>query len=543
MTKTETIKSTIQFILGVAGLIILIRLDDWIKPETLRDTIHRGNSLEPASLDPNLTYSLAEANIQRDIFEGLTAEAANGAIIPGVAKTWKTSSDQLTWTFHLRKNAKWSNGDPVTAHDFVNGFRRAIDPKTKSSHGFLLRNIRNGDKILKSQEKNISTLGIKALDDYTLEIVLERPTSYFPDLLAHHVTYPFPQKLYDEYQDAWTKPENIICNGPYKLIQWIPHEHIRLVRNEYYWDQDSIKTSNIFYYPTESRSAELWDFFSNKLDTTESIPQDQIEWIQENLKESLRNTAYPGIVYYGFNMAIEPFKSNFKLRKALALSIDRKFIAENIVKLNAIPAYSWIPKGIGNYKPKDAFFASMTQSEREESAKKLFAEAGFSSASHLKLEILFNESDLSKKIAIAIAAMWKNVLGINVVLNHEPWEEYLKKTLEQKFQIAGIGGVAVLPTAKDFLERFMTDSAGENILSYSNSEFDRLVKAGINTDSIYEQNLFFSKAEKIFLQDLPAIPLYHSTTRHLVSPKIQGWIDNFMDVHPSRYLKIIPQKK
>ena len=437
-----------------------------------------------------------------------------------------------------------SNGAPVTAHDFVNGFRRAIDPKIKSPYGFLLKNIKNGDKILRGQEKNISTFGIQAIDDYTLEIVLERYTPYFPDLLAHHIAYPFPQKTYDDYQDAWTKPENIVCNGPYKLTQWIPHEHIKLVRNEYYWNQDSVKTPNIFYYPTENRSSELWDFFANKLDTTESIPENQIEWIQDNLKDSLRNTTYPGIVYYGFNMTIEPFKSNLKLRQALALAIDRNFITEKIIKLNAIPAYSWVPKGIGNYKPQDAFFASMTQNEREAYAKKLFAEAGFSSADHLKLEILFNENDLAKKTSIKISEMWRNVLGVNTVLRHETWKEYLNRIEKKEFQILRISGVAILPTAKDFLERFITDSSGiNNLAGYSNSEFDRLMNAGIKADSLYDQNLFFSQAEKIFLHDLPAIPLYHPTTRHLVSPKIQGWVDNFIDVHPSRYLKIISQKK
>lgn len=271
--------------------------------------------------------------------------------------------------FLLRKDSKWSNGDPVTAKDFVSAFKRVIDPKTGAPFAVFLKPILNADKILKGEEKDLSKLGVKEIDEYTLEIELVSPVHHLLSILAHHTTYPFHEKTYEQHKAKWTTPSNIVCNGPYKLIEHVPQSHIKLVKNDQYWDKKNVKTSNIMYYPTEDSHAELKKFINSEIHTTQTIPQDQIEWVEQNMKGSFRSTPYPGVVFYGFNMTTDPFKSNGKLRQALALSIDRTVLTEKIAKLGATPAYSWIPKGMGIYKPQEAFFASMTQEEREKKQK------------------------------------------------------------------------------------------------------------------------------------------------------------------------------
>jgi oligopeptide transport system substrate-binding protein len=525
-------------ILGLIGLLLIILFFSGVfkaHDAFPTDTIHRGNSTEPIYLDPHLSSSLNESNIQRDLFEGLTAESAAGNIIPGVAERWEISEDQLKWTFFLRKDAKWSNGEPLTAHDFVNGFRRAVDPTTASSFGFLLKPLVWGEKILSGEEKDLTKLGVVAIDDYTLEIELEFPVHHLLTILAHHTTYPFPQKVYEAHKAKWTDPENIISNGPYRLADWVRQTHIKLIKNDHYWDKKNVKTQNIVYYPTEDSHAELKRFIASEIHTTETIPYDQIEWIEQNMQGSLRSTAYPGIVFYAFNMTIEPFKSNLKLRQALALAIDRNLITEKIAKLGAKPAYSWIPKGVGTYKPQDAFFSTLKQEEREAKAKDLFLESGFTLEAPLKIEILLSNSAIEKNLATAIAGMWKKVLNIDVVLHDEEWKTYVANRGEKKFQVIHLNGVADFPVPSAFLEIFLSE---KNTAGYSNTEFDQLVQTGIAEHSMEEQNKLFAEAERRFLSDLPVIPLYYPTKKHLVNTHIQGWLDNFSDIHPSKYLSI-----
>ncbi len=525
-------------IFGLIGLLVVILFISGViktfdNPD--KDIIHRGNSIEPQSIDPHLSQTLNEANIQRDIFEGLTAEAANGTIIPGVALRWETSKDQLRWTFFLRKDAKWSNGDTVVAKDFVNAFKRVADPKTGAPFAAFLKPIVNADKILKGEEKDLSKLGIREIDEHTLEIELVSPIHHLLTILAHHTTYPFHEKTYEQHKAKWTTPSNIVCNGPYKLSEHIPQSHIKLIKNDQYWDKKNVKTSTIMYYPTEDSHAELKKFINSEIHTTETIPQDQIEWVEQNMKGSFRKTPYPGVVFYGFNMTSEPFKSNEKLRQALALSIDRTILTEKIAKLGATPAYSWIPKGMGSYKPQEVFFSSMTQDEREKKAKELFMESGLSPENPPKIEILLKNNNSEKSLAVAISGMWKKVLNIETTLHEEEWKVYANNRSEKKFQIIHLDGVADFPNSGALLGLFVSN---QNTVGYSNPEFDILIEQALSAQSIEEQDKAFEKAETLFLVDLPVIPLYHSTKRHLVNTDVQGWIDNFMDVHPSRYLFI-----
>jgi oligopeptide transport system substrate-binding protein len=358
---------------------------------------------------------------------------------------------------------------------------------------------------------------------------------YLLNILAHHTTYPFPQKIYEQYKAKWTSPSNIICNGPYKLVEHIAQSHIKLVKNDQYWDKKNVKTSTIMYYPTEDSHAELKKFIASEIHTTETIPQDQIEWVEQNMKGSFHSTPYPGVVFYAFNMTVEPFKSNEKLRQALALAIDRSVITDKIAKLGATPAYSWIPKGMGTYKPQDASFASLTQEDREKRAKELFMESGLSPENPPKVEILLKNNNSEKSLAVAIAGMWKKVLNVDAVLHEEEWKVYASNRAEKKFQIIHLDGVADFPVAESLLEIFLSE---QNTAGYSNPEFDLLVKEAIAAVSTQEQDKAFAKAESMFLTDLPVIPLYHPTKRHLVNPIVQGWIDNFVDIHPSRYLFI-----
>lgn len=499
------------------------------------DTLYRGNGAEPATLDVHKSSGVPEANIQRDLFEGLVTEAADGSLQPGVAERWDISDDGLLYTFHLRQDSKWSNGEMVTADDFVYAFQRALKPETASDYAFILWAVAGAEALSKG-EGSVDDLGIQASDKHTLAITLAAPTPYFLELLTHHMAYPVPKAVIEKEGKRWTRPGKMVSNGAYQLAEWQPQSHIKLAKNPHYRRAADIALDEVVYLPTEDKSSELKRFRAGELHITDTVPVDQIAWVKENLAAAYRNTPYIGTYYYAFNLAKPPFKDKPKLRRALALALDRSILTEKISRAGESPAYGWLPPGVTAYGQQLMPEASASQKERRTRAQELYAEAGYSKANPLEIELLYNTSDNHKKLAIAVAAMWKQVLGVKTKLRNEEWKVYLSSRKQGDFQIVRAGWIGDYNDANTFLSLFKSDVGEMNTPAYHSDVYDKAVKAAESEQDKQKRAALLQAAERQLLDDMPVIPVYHYNSQHLVDPKLKGWVDNVMDVHPSQYL-------
>ena len=505
-----------------------------------KNTLQRGNGAEPETLDVHKSSGVPAANIQRDLFEGLVAEAADGSIVPGVAESWTLSKDGKVYTFRLRRNAKWSNGDPVTARDFVFALKRGVDPAVGSSYAFILWPIANAEAITKGKVKELDSLGVEAVDAQTLKITLKAPTPYFIGMLTHHQAYPVHRKTLQKHGDKWTRAGNLVSNGAYRLAEWVPQSHVRLERNPHYWDASNVRIEAVVYHPTEDRGTELKRYRGRELDVTADVPIDQIEWVEKNLGDQFHNTAYLGTYYYALNLTKAPFRHRPGLRNALALAIDREILTGKVTKGGEIPAYAWVPPGVNQYTGSKVPWAGLSKAERLARAKKLYAEAGYSKDKPLKVQILYNTSDNHKRIAIAIAGMWKQALGVQTELFNQEWKVYLTTRKAKQFEVLRAGWIGDYNDANTFLELLKGDVGTINPAGYANAEYDALMRKAEKETDLKVRAGLMQKAESILLKDLPIIPIYHYTTQHLVSPRVKGWTDNVMDVHPTRHLSLAP---
>lgn len=498
---------------------------------------HRGNGAEPGSLDPQLAAGVPAANILRDLFEGLTAEQADGTIIPGQAESWRISADGTRYLFKIRDDARWSNGDPVTAADFVYAWQRGVAPATGSEYSFLLFPIKNAQALSSGTITDLDQLGAKALDDKTLEVELEGPVPYLLGMLTHNVASPVHRATVEAGGAQWTRPENIVSNGAFKLVEWRPQSRIVLKKSDHYWDKAGVKLDKVVFYPTESTASELKCYRAGELDITETVPLDQIKWIRDNLSDEFQVSNYLGTYYYGFNLTRPPF-DNAKVRKALSLAINRDILTSKIVTAGEVPAYSFVVPGVNGYDSVWAEFKDMSQAERDAQAWHLYSAAGYSRDKPLEFELLYNTSEQHKKIAIAIASMWKKALGVKVKLVNQEWKVYLKtrkkKDMMQSFRASWVGDYNDPNT---FLELWLSGS-GLNHTGFSHPEFDRLMKEATLEQDSGKRTQLLAKAEQIFLEADAVAPIYHYVTKRMVKPHVKGWQGNVMDHVRSQYITI-----
>ena len=504
----------------------------------LAQTLHRGNGAEPETLDPAKSTGVPESHLQRDLFEGLIAEAADGRLIPGVAEKWTVSADGLAYTFTLRANAKWSDGNPVTAQDFVYSYRRLLDPATASKYAFMMWPLKNGEKVSKGEIKDVAQVGAEAVDATTLKLTLEQPTPYLLGLLAHHAAYPVSKKAIDAAGDRWTRPGNLIGNGAYKLAEWTPQSHIKLVKSDTFHDAANVAIKEAMFYPTEDIGAELKRYRAGELDLTYQIPPDQIAFVKANLPAETKIAPYFGTYYYALNLTAEPFKSNVKLRHALSLAIDRDILVEKVTTAGEVPAYGWVPPNTANYSNVVPATQKMTQAERDAMAKKLMAEAGYGPGKPLEVEILYNTSDLHKRIAIAVSAMWDEKLGVKAKQVNAEWKVYLNAGAEKKFQVRRAGWIGDYNDAWSFLELLKGDVGKQNPSGYANARYDELMRKSTTLTDLGERAKVMAEAETIMLDEMPLIPIYHSVSKGMVKPYVQGWQTNVSDVHPTRWMSL-----
>jgi oligopeptide transport system substrate-binding protein len=499
--------------------------------------LKRGNSAEPESLDPHRSTGIPEYFIQIDLFEGLVHSGPDGQLRPGVAESWTVSDDGQTYRFKLRPDAVWSDGTPLTAQDFVWSWQRLLDPATASNYAFILWPVRNAEAVTKGEMPK-DQLAVQAVDEHTLEVALKSPTPYFLQMLMHHAAFPVPRHVIEKAGNDWTRPGNIATNGAYMLQEWVPQGHIKAVRNPKFRDAASVAIDTVFFYPIEDYATELKQFRAGDLDVTFEVPQDQIPWLEQNMARQFHNTPYFGTYYYAINVTKQPYHDSVKLRQALGMAIDRDILMKSITRGGELPAYGWVPPGVPGNTQQQTDWAGLDQKQRVEQARRLYAEAGFSRDKPLKLEILYNTNDNHKKIAIAIAGMWKQALGVETSLRNEEWKVYLESRNKKRFDVLRAAWIGDYVDPYSFLELLRGDIGEQNPAGYSNPEYDALAdKAARETDP-QKRFALLAQAEKAMLADLPIIPIYFYTTQHMVADHVKGWQDNLMDWHPTRYLSV-----
>ncbi|MCC5795120.1 MAG: peptide ABC transporter substrate-binding protein [Chromatiales bacterium] len=502
-----------------------------------RQVFRRGNGAEPETLDPHRATSVTAGNIARDLFEGLTEMTPDGSVKPAAAESWTISEDSLVYTFRLRSGARWSNGDPVTAGDWLFSLRRAVDPATLSDYAAILYPI-EGARAIVAGEAAPDTLGVQALDEQTLEIRLAAPTPYFLGLLTHSMSYPVHPPSVERHGERYARAGNLVSNGAYQLTEWVVQSHIRAVRNPYYWNDAETVINEVWYYPIDNQDAELRRYRTGELDMTEKVSSRQVDWIQRNLADEFVISPYFGTYYYGLNVTRAPFQGNRELRLALSMAIDRDVITERISGTGEIPAYSWVPP-IPGYTQQLPEWAGWTQAEREAEARRLFEQSGHAAESPLVLELIYNTDDNHRRLATAIASMWQEVLGVETRLSNQEWKVFLQTRRERRqTQVFRSGWIGDYLDAFTFTE-LLHSTYGLNDTGYASERYDELVDTAALEADPARRRALLEEAERVLIDDHPIIPLYFYVTARLVKPWVGGYVPNIMDQHYTKNLYIL----
>ena len=501
-------------------------------------TYVRANEGDPETLDQHKTSTVIEARVLRDLYEGLVVYDASGKVIPGVAESWSVSDDGTVYTFTLRGDAKWSNGDPVVAGDFVFSLQRIMTPDTGAKYANILYPIKNAEAINKG-EVEPAELGVKAVDDQTLEVTLEAPTPFFLELLTHQTGLPVHPASVEEYGSDFVLPENMVSNGAYTLVSFQPNDKIVAEKNENFHDAANVQIDRIEYLSIEDRATCVRRFEAGEVLSCEDLPTEQIKSLKERLGDQVHIAPYLGTYYYALNMKREAL-SDSRVRQALAMAIDREFLGEEIWAGAMLPAYSLVPPGIGNYEGggSEAEWAGMSPLDREDEALELMKAAGYGPENPLTLEISYNNSENHKNTATAIADMWKP-LGVTVEFNVRDISAHYAMLRDDKdFDVARAGWIGDYSDPQNFLFLVESDNPGFNYAQYDNPDYDGLLdQAAAETDLVKRAELL-RQAEAIFMEDMPFIPLLFYSSLALVSPKLEGWEDNIQHVHGTRFLNI-----
>jgi oligopeptide transport system substrate-binding protein len=503
-------------------------------------TLHVGNMTEPNDLDPHICDSDMTFNIILSLYEGLTQyHPKTNEPVPAVAEGWETSSDNLTWTFHLRKNAKWSNGDPVTAADFVFSFQRILSPALGAQYAQTLYPLKNAAAYNTGKITDREQIGARAIDDHTLELTLEHPVPYLPAVLCHTAWYPVHRATiekfgkFDQRGLTWTRPGNLVSNGYFTLVDWKPSQMVRVAKSQTYWDRDNVKLNEVIFYPIESEDAEERAFRSGQLHVTTRVPASKIAVYRKERPEVLHDEPVLSTYFYSFNINRPPLGDQ-RIRRALSLAIDRNVITKFILRGGQQPAGHFTPPGTAGFTSRTSSLTNIPE------AKKLLSEAGYPDGKGLpRLEILYNNSETHRAIAEAIQQMWKKNLGITVGLYNQEGKVWSDSMRQQNYQIArtGWGGDYIDPSS--FLEIMLSDS-GNNHTGWKSAEYDRLIFEAKNTADQAKRYELFQRCEEILQQETPIAPIYFYVRNVLRLPEVKGWYSAPLDHHPLKGVSLEP---
>ncbi|HHQ6574245.1 TPA: ABC transporter substrate-binding protein [Serratia fonticola] len=480
------------------------------------------NGSEVASLDPHKVEGTPESNIILNLLEGLVSTDANGHLAPAVAESWE-NTDYQTWTFHLRPGAVWSDGSPVTAQDFVYSWQRLADPKTGSPYASYLQyaRIENIDAIL-AGKKPPESLGVSAIDDKTLKVTLSEPVPYFVSMLSHTSMKPVKQAVVEKFGDKWTLPQNYVGNGAYRLSEWVVNERIVLERNPSYWNNSKTVIEQATFLPLSSEVSDINRYRSGEIDITNSaIPPNLYAKMKREIPEQLHVNPYLCTFYYEINNLRAQFTDE-RVRAAVKLTLDRDIIANKIMGQGQIPAYSFTPTFTegGNFSQPE--WAGWTQEKRNEEAKKLLAQAGFTAEKPLKFTLLYNTSDQNKQQAIAAASMWKKNLGAQVTLQNQEWKTSLQSRHEGQFDVARATWCGDYNEPSAFLNMLLSNSSN-NTFFYKSPAFDALMASTLKASDATARSAIYQQAETLLDKDSALIPVYYRVSARLVKPTVGGF--------------------
>ena len=476
---------------------------------------------EHSSVDPQIVEDVSGSEIVRDLFEGLMNQDEDGNLEPGVALAFEAEPGMEIYRFTLRKDARWSNGDPVTAGDFVYAWQRAVDPSLASPYAWFmeLMSIKNAAEII-AGEKPISSLGITAIDDHTLEVRLTAPLPYFPQMTTHATTFPVHRATVEAHGDEWTRPGNIVSNGAYVLAEHLPNERSVRERNSMYWNNDETIIERVVALVINDENVALTRYLAGELDRTE-IPTGQFPRLKQEYPDEAFSIPRLCSYYYTFNLSgsgPEPFK-DVRVRRALSLAVDRGIITKNILAGGQPEAYTFTPAAVAGFEPPPTEFASMTQHDRDALAKELMREAGYGPDNPLRFELVYNTSEGHKKIAVALSQMWKQKLGVDAGLANLEWKVFLEIRNNQDFELARSGWCGDYNEASTFLDLLDPDS-GYNDGKYVNAQIDELLmraKTASNPQRLY------TEVEQIIADETPIIPIYHYTGVFMLDDAVRNW--------------------
>ena len=487
-----------------------------------KQTLVRNNGAEVQSLDPHKIEGVPESNVNRDLFEGLLVTDVDGHPAPGVAEKWE-NKDFKVWTFHLRKDAKWSDGTPVTAEDFVYSWQRLANPNTASPYASYLQygHIANIDDII-AGKKPVTDLGVKAIDANTFEVTLSEPVPYFYKLLVHPSVSPVPKSAVEKFGEKWTQPANIVTNGAYKLKDWVVNERMVLERNPQYWDNAKTVINQVTYLPISSEVTDVNRYRSGEIDMTyNNMPIELFQKLKKEIPKEVHVDPYLCTYYYEINNQKAPF-TDVRVRTALKLALDRDIIVNKVKNQGDLPAYSYTPPYTDGMKLVEPEWFKWSQEKRNEEAKKLLAEAGYTADKPLTFNLLYNTSDLHKKLAIAVASIWKKNLGVNVKLENQEWKTFLDTRHQGTFDVARAGWCADYNEPTSFLNTMLSDSSN-NTAHYKSPAFDKIIAETLKVSDDAQRAELYANSEEQLDKDSAIVPVYYYVNARLVKPWVGGY--------------------
>lgn len=500
--------------------------------------LHIGNLGEPNDLDPHIVATHNDAHIAMALFEGLVQyDPRTSEPVAAGAERWETLADNLTWTFHLRKNAKWSNGDPVTANDYVFALRRLLMPALGGEYANMMFVLKNAEAFYGGRITDPAQVGARAADDHTLVLTLERPVPYLLTMACHASWYPLHRATIEKFGKVdqrgspWTRAGNLVGNGYFTLKEWRPNQFIRLAKSETYWDRENVKLKEVFFYPIESEDAEERSFRSGQLHVTSTMPITKIATYKDS--PYYHPHVLLGTYAYYFNVNVKPL-DDARVRRALAMAIDREAIVRDVTKGGQIAAGNLCPPDIAGFTARARVPYDLP------AAKKLLAEAGFPDGRGFpQLDLLFNTNEGHRTIAEAVQQMWKKGLGIDIRLYNQEGKVWADSMRTKNYQIARYAWIGDYLDPSTFLE-LMEGNNGNNNTNWKNEEYDRLIAAARATSDREKRYEYFQRCEEILAQECPSAPVYFYMRNNLRRPEVKGWYGNLLDNHPLKGVYLDP---
>lgn len=512
-------KKSLKIVL-LALLVMTTSIFTGCKDESIADdTVRYALESEPSTLDPAKSTALAESNVELALFEGLTRLDEHEQPQPAAAQSWDISADGTEYTFHLRDNLFWSDGTPLTAHDFEYAWKRVLNPETASENAYMMYPLNNGEAYFR-QEVPEDSVGVKALDDKTLYVKLKAPITYFLNLTAFHAYYPVPRHIVEKDPEIWAANDKIVCNGPFYLTRWIHSNQLQFIKNDKYWDKDNVKLDTMLWPISESQSTRVSMVESGQANITVEPPISE----QDRLaKEGLfKISPYLGLYYYSFNTSKPPF-DNPLVRQAFSMAVDRKLLVDNVIKGGKEPAYAWVPPGLTDPVTKKDFReeGGNLVTYDPQKARELLAKAGYPNGVGLPpITILYNTNEMHKAVAEVIQSMWKQNLNVDVELLNQESKVYLDARNTGNFQVARASWVGDYADPMTFMDVYLDEN---NDGQYHNPKYNDLIRLAQSTNNQEIRMKAMHQAEDILMQDAVVLPIYYTTQPYVAQPFVKNY--------------------